>query len=500
MNPLRPRRASVRAALLSVALGASALAFGHTSHAQVRFGGRIELGAGAMLTDWQRQSLQFDSVGFQGTGRLFVAPIDWLAIQASVSNWVFLAPNSTDAPGHVLGVMGGLRAEPMIGRVGRLFVDGNAGVAFTGPLTRFHFDAGLGFEFQLHRLIALGPVVRYGHVLQPDEEMAPSDAQWLAGGVSLTIGTARAEAPVARAPVDSDSDGVEDGNDLCPNEAQGATPDASRLGCPDGDTDRDGVRNGLDQCADIPQGENPDPARAGCPRGDADSDGVFDDEDQCRDQAQGPNADPARRGCPDGDADRDGVFDSRDQCRDVPAGTQPDPARAGCPLPDRDSDSVPDGTDHCPDQAGAPHTDPARNGCPGQLHVTNGAIQIDTPVFFANNRDTILPRSFTILQAVGDALRASPHVRRVSIEGHTDDIGDDARNMDLSNRRTQSVLRWLVEHGVEATRLEAHGFGETRPLVPITAAMPRRALRTAQARNRRVEFRIVDPAPAGSAQ
>jgi hypothetical protein len=39
----------------------------------------------------------------------------------------------------------------MLGRVGRLFVDGNAGVGFTGPLTRFHFDAGSGFEFQLHR-------------------------------------------------------------------------------------------------------------------------------------------------------------------------------------------------------------------------------------------------------------------------------------------------------------------------------------------------------------
>ncbi|MFO0559788.1 MAG: OmpA family protein [Polyangiales bacterium] len=484
-----------RAAWLSIACAAAAVcAFEQSASAQVRFGGRIEGGAGAMLTDWQRQSLLFDSVGFQGTGRLFVAPIDWLAVQLSVSNWVFLSPSTADPPGHVLGVMGGLRAEPMIGRVGRFFVDANAGVAFTGPFTRFHFDAGLGFEFQVVRWLALGPAVRYGHVLQPDDEQAPADAQWLAGGVSITFGTPRAEPVAPRAPLDSDSDGVTDDNDRCPSEPQGQFADPARPGCPDGDTDGDSVRNSADQCADVPQGANPDPARAGCPRPDTDGDGVFDSDDQCRDQPQGAHPDPARAGCPDGDADRDGVLDSQDQCRDQPQGAQPDPARAGCPLPDRDHDSVGDATDHCPDQAGAPHPDPNRNGCPGQLQVSNGAIQINTPVFFAHNRDTILPRSFTILQAVGDALRASPHVRRVSIEGHTDDNGDDAANMGLSERRAQSVMRWLVDHGVEAGRLEAHGFGETRPLDAITPGMPRRALRAAQARNRRVEFRITDPA------
>jgi outer membrane protein OmpA-like peptidoglycan-associated protein len=83
----------------------------------------------------------------------------------------------------------------------------------------------------------------------------------------------------------------------------------------------------------------------------------------------------------------------------------------------------------------------------------------------------------------------------VAIEGHTDDVNDDAANMDLSNRRAASVLRWLTDHGIAATRLEAHGFGETRPVRPI-AGLRRRALRDARAMNRRVEFRIVDPAIA----
>jgi outer membrane protein OmpA-like peptidoglycan-associated protein len=226
---------------------------------------------------------------------------------------------------------------------------------------------------------------------------------------------------------------------------------------------------------------------------------VFDDQDQCVNEPQGEYPDPNRRGCPDGDSDNDGVRNSVDQCRDVPAGLRPDPARAGCPIADRDNDSVPDDVDHCPDQAGAPSTDPNRNGCPGQVVVIGNMIQLNTPVFFAHNRDTILRRSFPILQAVADALRASPHVRRVSIEGHTDDVGGDQENMDLSNRRAQSVMRWLIEHGIEASRLEAHGFGETRPLQPITPGMSRRERRAAQARNRRVEFRIIDPAPANGA-
>lgn len=486
----------MRASLLSAAVAAGVVLASQDADAQVRFGVRAEGAAGVMLSDWQRSTLRMDSVGFEGTGRLFVAPIDLLSIQVSVSNWFFLNGFQDRPAGHVLGVTGGLRFEPMIGRVGRLFVDANAGVGFTGPqpLTRFNLDAGLGFEFQVHRIFSIGPVARFGYLLQPDDDPAPADAMWIMGGVSMTLGTPRAESTAP--PADTDGDGVLDRDDQCVDVPAGDHPDPSRAGCPDGDQDNDGVRNSGDQCRDVPAGDHPDPNRAGCPIADTDRDGVFDNEDQCVNEPQGDHPDAARRGCPDGDQDNDGVFNSADQCRDVPAGRHPDPNRAGCPTPDRDNDTVPDPVDHCPDQPGAPSTDPNRNGCPGQVRVTGTSIEINTPVFFAHNRDSILPRSFPILQAVGDALRASPDIRRVSIEGHTDDVGGDQENMELSNRRAQSVLRWMSEHGVEASRLEAHGFGESRPLEPISSSMNRRARRAAQARNRRVEFRIVDPAPA----
>lgn len=300
------------------------------------------------------------------------------------------------------------------------------------------------------------------------------------------------------APGDRDRDGFLDPNDVCPDVPAGLHPDPHRDGCPSEDRDHDGVWDYEDLCPDVPQGDHPDPSRLGCPDEDTDGDGIFNAQDQCRDVPQGPHPDPARLGCPDTDTDHDGVFDAQDQCREVPQGLRPDPQRIGCPMPDRDGDLVPDSTDHCPDQRGSPSPDPLRNGCPGDVDITGGTLRILRPVFFATNRDTILPRSTPVLQAVAHALAELPTIRRVDIEGHTDDRGEDAANLDLSQRRAASVVRWLTEHGIDASRLESHGYGESRPITTNTTVQGRGT-------NRRVVFRIVDPPmptdaiPAGDA-
>lgn len=66
------------------------------------------------------------------------------------------------------------------------------------------------------------------------------------------------------------------------------------------------------------------------------------------------------------------------------------------------------------------------------------------------------------------------------VEGHTDGTGSDSFNLDLSMRRASSVVHYLAERGVEATRLEAKGYGKQKPLVsdPMSAE------------NRRVETRL----------
>ncbi len=457
---------------------------------------RGELGSGLMISSLQRSALALDSAHVQATGRIGFNVVDWLSIQLSVNNGFFLA--GQDQPtGRTLALQGGLRIEPMIGTVGRLWADVNGGYVATGTQRRPGLDVGLGFEFQAARWLGIGPYARYHLVFHDSAVNAPSEAAYVAFGLSFTL-----RVPEDEQILDRDRDGVLDPDDQCVDVPQGATPDPARRGCPRPDRDGDGVFDNEDQCVDVPQGATPDPARRGCPRPDADGDGVFDNEDRCVTTPMGanPDPDPARRGCPDGDDDNDGVLNSRDLCRTEHQTSNPDPNRVGCPERDTDGDRIPDRLDRCPSEPGMPNTEnPARHGCPGLVVLTNRVIRITQPVYFATAADAILPTSFPVLEAVRMTLQATPDLRRVSIEGHTDDANDDASNLDLSNRRAASVMRYLVEHGIDAGRLEAHGFGEARPIQPITdsrgRALRRRALDAARQANRRVEFRIVDPAP-----
>ncbi|MEZ4255375.1 MAG: OmpA family protein [Polyangiales bacterium] len=100
----------------------------------------------------------------------------------------------------------------------------------------------------------------------------------------------------------------------------------------------------------------------------------------------------------------------------------------------------------------------------------------------------ILKQSNDVLVEVGATIAANKQIKRIRVEGHTDDRGNDAKNMDLSKRRARSVAKWLMDSGIAAERLEAYGCGENVPLESNTTNAGRQA-------NRRVEFHIVDPAP-----
>jgi outer membrane protein OmpA-like peptidoglycan-associated protein len=310
-----------------------------------------------------------------------------------------------------------------------------------------------------------------------------------------------AYAPVRKraAPVvvlDSDHDGIPDNEDACPGTPGVRTSDPKTNGCPPPppDRDHDGIVDSEDLCPDEPAGDHPDPKRTGCPAKDSDGDGVYDYEDQCPDTPAGPHPDPNKKGCPAVDSDGDGVFDYEDKCPQEPAGIHPetDPAKLGCPKPDRDHDTVPDDVDACPDKPGAPSPDPKKNGCPGLVEVKNGVIVIFQPVFFATGKDTILSKSFPVLNAVADALKAEPEVKKVMIEGHTDNKGKASKNMELSDRRARSVMNYLIGKGVAADRLDAQGYGDSKPVASNKTSNGRAA-------NRRVEFHIVDPPQGGAA-
>jgi outer membrane protein OmpA-like peptidoglycan-associated protein len=422
---------------------------------------RLEASGGTMLPEHQRRVLGYDAGHLQLHGRLAVSVLDALSLQVSAGHGRFFSSRASLEPGLTLSVTAGARLEPRVGRAGRLWLDANGGYILTGDDRRFGLDAGVGFELRAARWLGVGPFVRYHHITQNPQDPFPQDAIFWSAGLALTL-------RVPSAPP-----------------AQRVQPEPPPI-----DTDMDGLLDPDDRCPRTPRGAHPDPSRPGCPGIDRDADGIFEPQDRCPEQAQGPHPDPARTGCPDDDDDRDAVFNSADVCRQVPAGAHPDPSRAGCPLPDRDGDSVPDATDHCPDQPGAPSREPDRNGCPGLVRVQNGMIQILAPVYFASNRDTILHRSFPVLDAVTDAIRSSPEMRRIVVEGHTDDVGDAQANMTLSQRRAWSVVEFIHERGVEASRLRAAGFGESRP-VRAVEGLRGAALREARAQNRRVDFRIV---------
>jgi outer membrane protein OmpA-like peptidoglycan-associated protein len=135
-----------------------------------------------------------------------------------------------------------------------------------------------------------------------------------------------------------------------------------------------------------------------------------------------------------------------------------------------------------PDSRGS-RADPTTEHRAPQARFVPGKIVIEKQIHFATGRDEILPESFRILGEIAKLLAEHPEVARVSVDGHTDDVGDDATNLRLSRRRALAVVRWLVRHGIDERRLEARGFGARQPLVAGTTE-------EARSRNRRVEFWI----------
>jgi outer membrane protein OmpA-like peptidoglycan-associated protein len=102
-------------------------------------------------------------------------------------------------------------------------------------------------------------------------------------------------------------------------------------------------------------------------------------------------------------------------------------------------------------------------------------------VNFVTNSAELTPESKAILDHVAQSLKDWPGVK-VEIEGHTDSVADPAYNMDLSQRRAESVLHYLESRGVASSRLSARGYGETHPIASNDTPEGR-------AKNRRVELR-----------
>jgi outer membrane protein OmpA-like peptidoglycan-associated protein len=249
------------------------------------------------------------------------------------------------------------------------------------------------------------------------------------------------------------------------------------------DRDGDKIFDDDDACPDQPGPRSADPRLNGCPILDRDGDKILDKDDACPDVYGVPSSDPARNGCPPpGDRDGDGITDDVDACPDDKGPPNDDPAKNGCPI-DTDGDGILDPEDACPRAPGPRDPDPEKNGCP-KARIENGQIKILERVEFATDSDRILPVSDSLLLAVREIILQHPELRQISVEGHTDNVGGATYNKDLSQRRARSVVKWLVDHNVDASRLSSRGFGLERPIDVNTTS-------TGRQRNRRVEFHIV---------
>ena len=207
---------------------------------------------------------------------------------------------------------------------------------------------------------------------------------------------------------------------------------------------------------------------------DGDNDGVLDSIDQCPTTQAGVNVDA--NGCAIVvDSDNDGIVDSQDQCRTTKEGAEVD--ANGCtiiPLIDTDNDGVLDSIDQCPTTQSGVQVD--LNGCeilvqPAQLNIV-----------FKTNSDKIKTSDITKFEKYVNYTKRVDSAK-IILEAHTDSIGTAAYNLNLSKRRADSAKKQLVSMGVDSNKIEAVGYGETKPLVSNDTAQNR-------AKNRRVTARI----------
>jgi outer membrane protein OmpA-like peptidoglycan-associated protein len=263
-------------------------------------------------------------------------------------------------------------------------------------------------------------------------------------GLSFTLGRTGNEAPPA--PKDSDGDGFVDPQDACP-----AQPGVAPSGCP---------------------------APVAAPR-DTDQDGIPDPTDPCPTEAEDHLAPAPNDGCPNKDPDGDGILVPEDKCP-TEAGVAPD----GCPVHDKDQDGILDEVDKCPDEPETKNGFQDADGCPDELpkEVARFAGVIKG-IEFDFAKATIRKESNKVLDDAIKVLKQYPELR-IMVSGHTDNVGEPQKNVELSQERASSVKEYMVGKGIEAGRIETRGAGPNEPVADNSTDKGRQE-------NRRIEFKLL---------
>ena len=303
--------------------------------------------------------------------------------------------------------------------------------------------AGGGINFWFTDHLGLNVQTGYNHGFQKDG----TDYFQHSAGIVIKFGAK-----------DTDKDGIPDNKDACPE-----VPGLKEFnGCPD--TDGDGIPDKDDAC---PQVKGPKEFN-GCP--DTDGDGIPDKDDACPEVA-GPKK---FNGCPD--TDGDGIPDKDDKCPDVAGPAE----NGGCPWPDTDGDGVLDKDDLCVNEAGPA----SNNGCPEPNDDDQKRLnQYAKTILFDTGKATIKFESAEVLNQIINVLKKFPK-SRFRIEGYTDSTGKRQKNIELSQNRADAVKIYLIQGGIDQSRLESKGYGPEKPIASNKNKKGREL-------NRRVEINLI---------
>lgn len=186
------------------------------------------------------------------------------------------------------------------------------------------------------------------------------------------------------------------------------------------------------------------------------------------------------------DTDKDGVPDESDKCPNTLAGVVVD--ENGCPM-DSDKDGVADYLDKCPGTPAGVKVD--KDGCPPPVVVKKEAAaapeiiekgRATIKVLFDTNKANIKKGTLEDVDNLVGVMKQLPDLN-VAIEGHTDSVGNAAYNKKLSQKRAESVKKYMVDNGIGEDRIKAVGFGMEKPIADNKTAEGR-------AKNRRVEAAV----------
>ncbi|MFP5040103.1 OmpA family protein [Parasediminibacterium sp. JCM 36343] len=228
------------------------------------------------------------------------------------------------------------------------------------------------------------------------------------------------------------------------------------------DTDGDGIVDSKDKCPRVAGIAKYD----GCPVPDTDKDGINDENDKCPTVAGLAKY----NGCPVPDTDGDGINDEEDKCPTVMGLAR----YMGCPIPDTDGDGVNDEEDKCPTVPGVK----SNAGCP---EIQTKINELAKSIYFGLGSVIISAKSTKPLDEVAAIMKKYP-ATKLSIEGHTDNVGSAVINKKLSQKRADAIKTYFFKKGIAVTRLDAIGYGSEKPVADNKTEAGR-------SKNRRVELK-----------